>query len=107
LSTKAGQLKWRRAKVIELRVRGLSYAEIAEQLQVSKSSIGTDVQYIREQAKDSIREYVTEHLPEQYQICLAALDTIIKRAYDMLNAAEDNREKLNAMQLFKIRILSN
>jgi hypothetical protein len=34
--------------------RGLSYAEIAQQLQVSRASIGSDVQYLREQAKGTI-----------------------------------------------------
>jgi DNA-binding transcriptional regulator LsrR (DeoR family) len=72
LSTKAEQLEWRRSKVTELRVRGLSYAEIARELQVSRTSIASDVQYLREQAKGTIKEYVTEHLPEQYQVCLVA-----------------------------------
>jgi DNA-binding NarL/FixJ family response regulator len=62
LSTKADQLEWRRSKVVELRARGLSYQEIAHELQVSKASIGTDVQYLREQAKESIREYTAEYL---------------------------------------------
>jgi IS30 family transposase len=78
LSTKTEQLEWRRSKVVEMRARGLSYAEIAKQLQVSRASIGSDVQYLREQAKGTIKEYVTEHLPEQYQVCLSALDTILK-----------------------------
>jgi hypothetical protein len=56
-----------------MRARGLSYAEIARELQVSRASIGSDVQYLREQAKGAIREYLTEHLPEQYQVCLTAL----------------------------------
>jgi orotate phosphoribosyltransferase-like protein len=37
LSTKADQLEWRRSKVVEMRARGLSYAEIAQQLHVSKA----------------------------------------------------------------------
>jgi hypothetical protein len=45
---------------------------------MSRTSIASDVQYLREQAKLTIREYVTEHLPEQYQVCLVALDSIIK-----------------------------
>jgi DNA-directed RNA polymerase specialized sigma24 family protein len=85
LSTKSEQLEWRRSKVVEMRARGLSYTEIAQQLQVSRASIGSDVQYIREQAK-SIKEYVTEHLPEQYQVCLTALDEIIKREFDILES---------------------
>jgi len=73
LSTKAEQLEWRRAKVVELRSIGLSYAEIAQKLQVSRASITSDVQHLREQAKGTTKEYVTEHLPEQYPVCLSAL----------------------------------
>jgi orotate phosphoribosyltransferase-like protein len=113
LSTKADQLEWRRSKVIEMRARGLSHGEIAHQLQVSRASISSDVAYLRNQAKESIKEYVTEHLPEQYQVCLTALDEIIKRAFEILETSDDNREKLQAMELFKdthlvkLELLSN
>src|SRR5919201_2051806 len=98
---KSEQLEWRRSKVVEMRARGMSQIEIAHDLQVSKQSISSDVQYLRSQAKESIHEYVTEHLPEQYQVCLSALDTIIKRAFDISETSHDNREKLQAMELFK------
>ena len=107
------QLKWRRSKVVGMRARGLSYGDIAHELQVSKASIVSDVQYLREQAKGTIREYVTEHLPEQYQVCLSALDTILKHAFEILETSDDNREKLQAMELFKdthlvkLELLSN
>jgi hypothetical protein len=71
------------------------------------------VQYLREQAKGTIKEYVTKHLPEQYQVCLTALDEIIKLAFDILETSADNREKLQAMALFKythlvkLELLSN
>jgi hypothetical protein len=71
------------------------------------------MQYLRKQAKESIKEYVTEHLPEQYQICLIALDTIIKHAFEISKTSNDNREKLQAMELFKdthlvkLELLSN
>jgi hypothetical protein len=96
-----------------MRARGLSYGEIARELQVSKASIVSDVQYLRNQAKESIREYVTEHLPEQYQVCLTALDAILKHAFEILETSDDNREKLQAMELFKdthlvkLELLSN
>jgi transcriptional regulator len=66
LSTKSGsqskdeQLQWRRSKVVEMRAKGMSQIEIARQLQVSDSSISSDVQYLREHAKESIKEYATE-----------------------------------------------
>jgi hypothetical protein len=56
---------------------------------------------------------VTEHLPEQYQVYLTALDAIIKRAFEILETSDDNREKLQAMELFKdthlvkLELLSN
>jgi hypothetical protein len=71
------------------------------------------MQYLRNQAKETIKEYVTEHLPEQYQICLTALDTILKHAFEILQTSHDNREKLQAMELFKdthlvkLELLSN
>jgi hypothetical protein len=112
MSTKM-QVEWCRAKVVEMRARGLSQIEIARELQVSKQSISLDVQYLRTQAKESIKEYVTEHLPEQYQVCLCALDTILKHAFEILQTSDDNREKLQAMELFKdthitkLELLSN
>jgi hypothetical protein len=57
------------------------------------------VQYLREQAKGTIKEYTTEYLPEQYQVCLIALDVIIRRAFEILETSDDNREKLQAMDL--------
>ena len=91
----------------------MSQIEIAHELQVSKQLISADVQYLRRQAKESIKEYVTEHLPEQYQVCLSALDTILKHAFDILETSDDNREKLQAMELskdthlVKLELLSN
>jgi hypothetical protein len=96
-----------------MRARGMSQIEIAHELRVSKQSISSDVQYLRSQAKESIKEYVTEHLPEQYQVCLCALDTILKHAFEILETSDDNREKLQAMELFKdthlvkLELLSN
>jgi hypothetical protein len=78
---------------------------------VSRASITSDVQYLHEQAKGTIKEYVTEHLPEQ--VCLSALDTILKHAFEILQTTDNNREKLQAMELFKhthlvkLELLSN
>jgi hypothetical protein len=86
---------------------------IARELQVSKTVIGEDMRYLRERAKQNITEYTTQHLPEQYQVCLAALDTVLKHAYEILQTSYDNREKMQAMELFKdthlvkLELLSN
>lgn len=113
MSTKTDQIAWRRSKVVEFRARGMTHEEIAHELQVSRQSITSDIAYLREQAKETIKEYATDHLPAQYQVCLVALDSIIKRAFDILEESDDNREKLHAMELFKdthitkLELLSN
>jgi DNA-directed RNA polymerase specialized sigma24 family protein len=40
----------------------MTHGEIADKLQVSRTSITSDIQYLRSQAKEYIKEYVTEHL---------------------------------------------
>ena len=107
MGTKSEQLEWRRSKVVEMKARGMSQIEIAHELQVSKQLISSDVQYLRGQAKESMKEYVTEHLPEQYQVCLCALDTILKHSFDILETSPDNREKLRLWNYSRIHILSS
>jgi hypothetical protein len=113
LSTRSEQLEWRRAKVIELKAIGLNHSEIARELKVARTCIVEDVQYMRNQAKENIKEYVTEALPEQYQVCLSALDSVLKNAFVIMTKSEDNREKLAALELFKdthmtkLELLSN
>ena len=77
MSTKADQLEWRRSKVVEMRARGMTHEEIARELQVSRTSITSDIQYLCNQAREAISEYTTKYLPEQYQVCLTALDNIL------------------------------
>jgi hypothetical protein len=87
--------------------------EIARELHVPKTAVGEDMLYLRKRAKESIKEYVTEYLPEQYQICLRALDTILKHSFEIQQSTHDNREKLQAMEVFKdthlvkLELLSN
>jgi DNA replication protein DnaD len=71
------------------------------------------MKYLRGRAKESIKEYATEILPEQYEVCLSALDTILKHAYEIFRTSPESREKLYAMELFKdthlvkLELLSN
>ena len=83
-----------------MRTRGMTHQEIANELQVPRTAITSDIQYLRNQAKESIKEYA-EYLPEQYHVYLSALDSILKHAYEILQTTDDNREKLQAIELFK------
>jgi hypothetical protein len=56
---------------------------------------------------------MSERLPEQYQVCLTALDAILKHAFEILETSDYNGENLRAMELFKdthlvkLELLSN
>jgi hypothetical protein len=101
------------AKGYRLKAIGLNHSEIARELKVARTCIGEDMLYLRKRAKENIKEYVTDHLPEQYQVCLCALDTILKNTFVIMQKTDDNREKLAAMELFKdthlvkLELLSN
>ena len=52
---KSEQLQWCRSKVIEMRAKGMSQIEIARELQVSEASISSDIAYLRNRVKETIR----------------------------------------------------
>jgi len=58
-----------------------SQSEIARILQVDRSTICRDVDYLRQQAKENITRYVDERLPVEYERCLVGLDSILKEAW--------------------------
>jgi DNA-binding MarR family transcriptional regulator len=104
LSSKMQQqiIEWRRAKVMELLSKGESnQSEIARILQVDKSIISRDIQYLRQQSKENIKKYVDERLPEEYEKCLVGITSILREAWNTSQQTEDNREKIQALSLAK------
>jgi predicted transcriptional regulator len=95
------QLEWRRRQVFELSSKGQSQTEIARTLQISESTISRDLDYLRQQAKENIKQYIDERLPEEYEKCLVGLNAITKEAWDTAQGTEDKREKIQALSLAK------
>src|SRR6266480_6438745 len=104
MSTKMNQtdkIEWRRNKVQELLVKGYNHYEIASTLQISRPTITRDIQYLSQQAKHSIKKYIDEKLPEEYEKCLVGLTAILREAWNTSQQAEDRREKIQALSLAK------
>ena len=96
------QIEWRRAKVMELLSKGESnQSEIARILQVDKSIICRDIAYLRQQAKNNIKRYIDQRLPEEYEKCLVGLTAITKEAWNTAQNTEDKRAKIQALSLAK------
>jgi hypothetical protein len=54
-----------------------------------------------QKAKDNIKKYIDERLPEEYEKCLVGPNSILKEAWTTANNADDKREKIQASALFK------
>ena len=112
-SRKQQQIQWRRNKVEDYLVQGLNQHEISEKLQVSKFTISIDVGYLREQAKEQMKNYVEQRLPLEFHNCLRGIDYILKSVYEvaqnntkviesnssLLDTQVDERLRLQALQL--------
>ncbi|MFL6370574.1 MAG: hypothetical protein ACJ72F_07050 [Nitrososphaeraceae archaeon] len=103
MSTKVerSQIEWRRSKVAELDSQGHSQPEISRILQVSIGTINRDISILRQQAKEKIKKYIDERLPEEYEKCLVGLTAITKEAWNTVQSTEGEREKIHALSLAK------
>ncbi len=88
------QIEWRRNKVAELDSQGHSQPEISGILQVSIGTVNRDLSILRQQAKDNIKGYVDERLPEEYEKYLVRLNAITKEAW---NTAQNTEEEYSYM----------
>ena len=94
-------LEWRRSKVLELASQGYNQSEISKTLQISQPTINRDITYLRQQAKENIKKYIDERLPEEYEKCLVGLNAITREAWNTAQNTEDKREKIHALSLAK------
>jgi hypothetical protein len=94
-------IQWRRDKVQELSSQGNSQREISKILQAGIGTVNRDLSYLRQQAKENIRRYIDERLPEEYEKCLVGLTAILREAWNTSQHTEDRREKIQALSLAK------
>jgi hypothetical protein len=94
---KSEEIEWRRAKILELKSQGLDQREISQILHVSPTTITFDLQYLRKEARKTIRKYTTEQLPLQLRIFMVANQNAIKEYWDISQKAQDNKEKIQAL----------
>lgn len=71
------QIQWRRDKAQELSSKGHTQREIASFLKVGIGTVNRDLVHLRQQAKENIKKYVDEKLPDEYEKCLVGLNSIL------------------------------
>jgi hypothetical protein len=97
------KIEWRRDQIQQLQAKGYhSIREISSILQIPRATVGRDVLYLRQEAKNSIRKYIDERLPEEYERILVGVTSILREAWETSKKEEiDTKEKLSALALAK------
>jgi transposase len=93
--TKTEQLEWRRNKVNELSIKGLGLTDIAKMLKIPKSTISRDIEYLRHEANENIRNHLEKRLPYEYSKTLQGIEEIIKEAWIVCISAETKQNLSN------------
>lgn len=105
MTSRAGQeednIEWRRDKVRELSSKSLSIREIATILRIPKSTIHSDIVYLRAQAKENINKYIDETLVHEFDKINAGLEQIVKNSWQRYEAVSTDKEKYMYLSLAK------
>ena len=85
------QVKWRRAKVLELLSQGCTQLEISTVLRVDEPTISRDVQSLRQKAQKDLQKQIHEIVPEEYQKCMAGMKSNLKETLMIAAISADPR----------------
>jgi hypothetical protein len=97
------KVEWRRDQIQQLLAKGHhSHREISGILQIPKTTVTRDIQFLSQEAKNSVRKYIDERLPEEYERILVGVTSILREAWETSRKeAIDTKEKLSALALAK------
>jgi predicted transcriptional regulator len=73
------QLDWRKSQVLELARRGYSQREISKELHIDSTAVNRDIQFLRQQAQESLQHHIHEVVPEEYQKCMVGMKCNLKQ----------------------------
>jgi hypothetical protein len=84
LTKKQESIQWRRNRVMQYHMMGLSETEIAKQLQINQPTISNDIAFIRAESTKQIQTLIQNELPLQFRKCRSALQLIQKISVRLL-----------------------
>jgi hypothetical protein len=90
------QIEWRRSQVLELASQGYNQRGICQKLQLDKSAVSRDIQFLGKRARENLQYHIHDRIPEEYQNCMTGLKRIIKQTTEIADTAADPKTKLQA-----------
>jgi hypothetical protein len=68
--------------------------------QESVATINSDMQYLKQEAKENTKIYIDERLPLEHQKCLISVENILCKTWDIANNLESTeRDRLQAVSV--------
>ena len=90
----------RLSKVISLNSKGLTQAEIAQELGVDQSTVSRDLQFIKQEAKKKIEKYLNEDILFEYLRYIAGSNEVTRKLWEMVQDENiTTKDKTNALSL--------
>src|SRR5215216_6288939 len=90
----------RLSKVISLNSKGLTQAEIAQELGVDQSTVSRDLQFIKQEAKKKIEKYLNEDILFEYLRYIAGSNEVTRKLWEIVqNEKTMTKDKMNALSL--------
>jgi transcriptional regulator with PAS, ATPase and Fis domain len=90
------QLEWRRSQVLELSSEGYSIREIAQKLQIDKSAVNRDIQFLKQQAQENLQHHIHEVIPLEYEKAMLGMKRNLKQTLEIAETVSDPKTKLQA-----------
>lgn len=122
-------IEWRRNKVQELLIKGYNQSRVAKELKVSNRAISNDVYYLRQQAKEMMKEHLEHRLPLEFTHCIQGINEVLRMSFEIANSysnakddnedsgrilsTDENRTRLQALALvndcykYKMELMTN
>jgi hypothetical protein len=82
-------LEWRRITSFQYYVTGKDINWISRKMLISTRTVERDISYMRRNAKQTMRKYFTQTLPEEVLKSLARLNAVNNAAWDMAERAKE------------------
>src|SRR5215211_6041746 len=90
----------RLSRIISLYSKGLTQAEIAQELGVDQSTVSRDLQFIKQEAKKKIEKYLNEDILFEYLRYIAGSNEVTRKLWEIVQDKNiTTKDKTNALSL--------
>jgi transcriptional regulator with XRE-family HTH domain len=90
----------RLSRIISLYSKGLTQAEIAQELGVDQSTVSRDLQFIKQEAKNKIEKYLNEDILFEYLRYIAGSNEVTRKLWEIVQDENiTTKDKTNALSL--------